>query len=79
MNKDIVLPSQRFVVSRKSVGAVGGHIMRVNTTDCMNVHKDDLLPMARALIEINEGIEAERESEFRKRQAREAGEPVKGT
>ena len=79
MNKAIVLPSQRFVISRIHWGCVGGHITRVNADGAgMKIHKDDLLPMARALIEIYEGIEAEKE-EYRERQAREGGEPVKGT
>lgn len=78
MNKAIVLPSQRFVVSRINWGAVGGHITRVNADGAgMKVHKDDLLPLACALIEIYEGIEAE-EAAYRERQVREAGEPVKG-
>ena len=78
MNKAIVLPSQRLVVSGIPWGSVGGHITHVNADTGLCVHKSDLLPLARALIEIYEGIEAEKE-EYRKRQVREAGEPVKGT
>ena len=78
MNKAIVLPSQRLVVSGISWGSVGGNITHVNADTGLRVHKSDFLQLSRALIEIYEGIEAEKE-EYRKRQVREAGEPVKGT
>ena len=71
MNKAIVLPSQRFIVSRIDISfsSVGGHIARINTTESLNVNMSDLLPMACALVEVYE-ILAKEKSEDRARHAR---------
>lgn len=76
MNKAIVLPSQRLVVSGIPWGSVGGHsgnITPLNADAGLRVLKSDLLPLARALIEIYEGIVEEEE----RRQARRMDEPAK--
>ena len=78
MNKSIVLPSGYFVISRIRWGMVGGCITRVSGSEGLTIPEYDLLPLARALIEIYEGIKAEKE-EAEAACLREAGEPVKGT
>ena len=78
MNKDIVLTSRYYMISQDPHRKVFAKIAEQGDAPrVFRVRDSDILPMARALIEIYEGIVAEKE-EYRKRQVREAGEPVKG-
>ena len=60
MNKDIVLPSRRFIISHDPQR---GNAAKINILGDgpynVIVWDRDILPMARALIEIYESIEAE--------------------
>ncbi len=62
MNKDIVLPSRRLLVSSDPQRSVVAKITTLTErSQVLWVHDFDMLPLARALIEIYEGIEAEKE------------------
>ena len=79
MNKDIMLPGRRYMISQDPERSGMAKITTLRDASyALLVRNSEILPMACALIEIYEGIEAEKE-EYRERQAREAGEPVKGT